>query len=421
MEQLHIEGGKAREGVHISLTGSKSISNRILIIRALGEHTFPIENLSKSQDTLTLEKLLSSNEETLDAGHAGTTFRFLTSYLCLQEGKKTLTGSDRMLERPIGPLVDALRSVGADIEYLGKEGFPPLQISGPLSLTSNKISISGKVSSQFLSSLLLIAPYLSEGLELEILDDLVSRPYLEMTLKLMELYGASFTWENNIIKVQAGQYISKDFFVEGDWSSASYHYIAVGLSDVNEVVVEGLSENSIQGDARIVAYAKQLGIETQYVKNGIKISKDSSQTAPDIVEYNLIEQPDLCQSLACLCAGLGVSAMFSGLQTLHIKETDRIAALKNELEKFNVSFAKLPPKFSPKSDETYYLLQGKITKKESSTNIATYHDHRMAMAFAPLSSITKLTIEDPLVIVKSYPDFWNDMQKYGYKMSNLLD
>jgi len=420
MEPLHIDGQSGSEKVQVSLSGSKSISNRILMIRALAEHDFTITNLSHSQDTVTLEKLLSSQEEVLNAGHAGTTFRFLTSYLCLQDGCRTLTGSERMLERPIGPLVDALRSIGADISYLGKKGYPPLQITGPLQLTGNKIQISGQVSSQFLSSLLLIAPYLPGGLELEIIDELVSKPYLKMTLKLMEQYGASYEWNDATIYVSPGHYIAKEFSVEGDWSSASYHYIAVGLSDVKEAFIEGLKKDSIQGDAHIAGYAEQLGIATEYLETGIRIYKNLDHELPTIVEYKLIEQPDLCQSIACLCAGLGVSVMFSGLQTLHIKETDRIAALKNELSKLKVSFSKLPPKFSPKSDETFYMLQGKITKQEKIINIATYHDHRMAMAFAPLASITGLIIEDPAVVKKSYPDYWKDIAKYGYKIKNTI-
>ncbi len=397
----------------INLSGSKSISNRLLIIRALSKKQFALENVSSSHDTVTLDNLLKHAGNIYDTGHAGTTFRFLCSFLALKKGTQTLTGSSRMLERPIGPLVDALKSLGFDIQYLGKEGYPPLQIGEAKGEIGQEVSMNGSVSSQFLSSLLLIAPYLPNGLKLKIDGDLVSKPYLLMTLNLMKRYGAHFSWDTNVITVEQGLYNAMDFYVEGDWSSASYIYLCLSLQNSGEIRINGLQENSLQGDSKIAEYAENFGIVTEYQNKAVLLKKAGS-AIPPLVEFNLIEQPDLCQTLVAMCAAQGVQGIFSGIQTLKIKETDRIAALSKEMTKLNVSFVALPKQFSAKSADSYYMLNGKISPLDESLTILTYEDHRMAMAFAPLSKITPLGIENPLVVNKSYTNYWEDLAILGY-------
>jgi len=399
----------------ISLSGSKSISNRLLIIRALSGTDFELENLSSSKDTVTLNTLLQQEEDVYNAGHAGTTFRFLCSYLALQKGTQILTGSSRMLERPIGPLVKALLELGFNISYEGKEGYPPLKIGEATGEIKDSVAMDGSVSSQFLSSLLLVAPYLPHGLKLKIEGELVSRPYLQMTLNLIERFGAEYSWSDDTISVSPGSYKSMDFFVEGDWSSASYIYLCLSLQEQGEIIIHGLEEQSLQGDSRMAEFAEQFGISTSFGERKITITREKKQLTP-LVEFNLIEQPDLCQTLTVMCAANNIQGIFSGLKTLKIKETDRVAALNTELAKFNVSFSPLPKQFSAKSDDTYYMLMGKVDKHDNKISIATYDDHRMAMAFAPLSKITPIEIEDHMVVKKSYPDYWKDLEKLGYHL-----
>jgi len=413
MDTISISKKEDISNAQISLSGSKSISNRILIIRALSGSDFGLENLSSSQDTTTLLQLLEQEGNTYDSGHAGTTFRFLCSYLALQKGSQKLTGSHRMLQRPIGPLVQALNSLGFDIKYLAKEGYPPLEIAEAKTGIGDTVSMDGSVSSQFLSSLLLIAPYLPNGLKLKIEGELVSRPYLLMTLKLMEEFGIKSIFQENEIIIEAGKYKPKDYFIEGDWSSASYLYLVLALQDSGSITIHGLLENSLQGDSKIAEYATKFGVRTEYNAKKIILNK-SDEVLPPLVEFNLLEQPDLCQTLVAMCAAKGMQGIFSGLQTLKIKETDRIAALSTEMAKLNVSFVPLPKQFSPKSKDSFYMLNGKIETQENSVHIATYDDHRMAMAFAPLSKISSLTFEDPEVVKKSYPVYWEDLQTLGY-------
>jgi len=413
MESISISKSSDKTHAVISLSGSKSISNRLLIIRALSGVDFTLENLSSSKDTVTLQNLLGQKEEIYDTGHAGTTFRFLCSYLALQKGTQILTGSSRMLERPIGPLVEALQALGFNISYEGKPGYPPLKIGEAQGEIGNAVSMDGSVSSQFLSSLLLVSPYLPKGIQLKIEGDLVSRPYLQMTLNLMERFGAKYNWEADTISVEPGEYTAMDFFVEGDWSSASYIYLCLSLQETGVIDIEGLEEQSLQGDSRMAEFAQHFNITTEYGERRVTLRK-VTQDLPPLVEFNLIEQPDLCQTLAVMCAANNVQGIFSGLKTLKIKETDRVAALKEELAKFNVSFSALPKQFSAKSDDTYYMLIGGIAKQDAEVTIATYDDHRMAMAFAPLAKITPLKIEDFMVVKKSYPDYWKDVENLGY-------
>jgi len=399
----------------IKLKGSKSISNRVLIIKALLGGKFDVGNLSESADTHTLLKLLDQTDKTYDAGLAGTTFRFMTAYLALKPGQQILTGSERMQRRPIGPLVKSLNALGCHIMYQNKKSYPPLIINAPDKETGGETNIRGDVSSQFLSALLLIAPYTTKGITLNITSDLVSKPYLEMTIKLMELFGANVEYTDKRISVAPGKYVDRDFYVEGDWSSASYLYEIAALSEDAELTIEGLMEDSFQGDSKIATYAEKFGLQTRYDDKTIHVTKMPDFKKADTLEFNLIEEPDLCQTLVCMCAGLGYEAVFSGLKTLRIKETDRIKALRLELEKMNIHFGALPKKFSQKSDKEYFMLTGQVKSDPEMISIKTYHDHRMAMAFAPLAMIRPLLIQDPEVVVKSYPDFWNDLMKLGFE------
>lgn len=391
----------------IYLSGSKSLSNRVLIIQALCNEDFTIDHLSDSDDTVTLHRLLTSGDEVLDAHHAGTTFRFLTAFHGVSDREITLTGSDRMLQRPIGPLVDALRHVGADIEYLGEEGYPPLRIKAFQGQKNKSVSIDASVSSQYISALMMIAPTLPNGLTIELTGDIVSKSYYQMTLKTMEYFGIQYEETENKYHIAPQKYVAKDFFVEGDWSAASYYYIMGAFAEEVDLTLHGLMENSLQGDKAIVDISEKFGLETTFDHNTITIKKTG--TIAPFFEYDFINCPDIAQSVCVMCAGTGVNGLFTGLQTLSIKETDRIEALKTELAKTHVFLAKLPEKFSKKSGITYYSIEGKSTFPEGLT-FPTYDDHRMAMAFAPLSLLGEITIEDPKVVSKSYPKFWDDFE-----------
>lgn len=403
----------------LALDGSKSISNRALIALALADADPArwLSNLSTSKDTTTLHRLLTQRESLYDAGDAGTTFRFLTAFLSTRPGTQILTGSARMRERPIGALVDALRNLGAHIEYLEKEGYPPLQI-GELNLNARaerpSIAIHAGTSSQFLSAMMLIGPYLPKGLELIPEGALVSRPYLEMTLQLMRRFGASAYWSaDDHLIVEPGGYTPLPFTVEADWSAASYWYSMAAFSDNLDLKLRGLFADSWQGDAVLATMMQQFGIHTEFESDGIRLLS-SGQSPKPVFEWDFIECPDIAQTLAVVCAGLGVQGLFTGLETLSIKETDRIAAIRNELAKTGVSFAKLPPRFSPKAPEkTFYLVDGKC-QWDNTPRFATYGDHRMAMAFAPLAFFQPVEIEHPEVVRKSYPQFWEHLKAMGF-------
>ena len=375
----------------INLPSSKSISNRLLIIQALCMENFKIENLSISDDTINLQKAISSKENTINIGDAGTSFRFLTSYLSIQKGQEfILTGSDRMKERPIKELVSVLRKMGAKIEYLKNEGFPPLKIIGT-DLEGGKIEIDGGISSQFITSILLIAPTFQNGINLEIVGELVSKPYVEMTLKLMKEFGIESDWTNNIITINHQKYIPKDYTVEADWSAASFWFEIASLSKRCNIRLNGLQQNSIQGDKRSIEIFNNLGVDSIF-ENG-KLILTKNQTISPFQTYNLIETPDLYQPLRCTLFSKNIKADFSGIQTLKDKETDRIISVETELNKLN-----------------------------SIKIIDTHKDHRMAMSFAPLClEFGKLQINDVEVVSKSYPDFWEDLKKAGFTISLLSD
>ncbi|MEZ5039884.1 MAG: 3-phosphoshikimate 1-carboxyvinyltransferase [Saprospiraceae bacterium] len=400
----------------LRLTGSKSISNRALIIRALSGEHFPIEQLAKANDTDLMMALLASEETVRDAGPAGTTFRFLTAYLALQPGQQILTGTERMKQRPIGVLVEALRQLGAEIEYLEKEGYPPLQIGEPSGLgKTNELHISAGTSSQFISALLMIAPVLPNGLQLHLVGKIVSRSYIEMTLGLMQHFGVSHQWEDQTIHISPQAYTPKPFTVEADWSAASYHYAMAAFADELDLQLDGLFENSFQGDAALVEIMTQFGITSEFNETGVRLLK-SGKDSPQMFEWDFILCPDIAQTMAVICAGLGVPGLFTGLETLSIKETDRIKALQNELGKVNAFLSKLPERFSSKSNKQFYMVEGKAEVSDLPT-FATYEDHRMAMSFAPLAMMGAIQIEDPMVVIKSYPAFYEDLQKLGFELT----
>ena len=372
----------------IDLPSSKSISNRLLIIKALCKEKFLIKNLSESDDTILLKNALNSKEKTINVSHAGTSFRFLTSFLSIQKGKEfILNGSDRMKERPIKELVNSLQELGVKIEYLEKEDFPPLKIIGT-EIDGGEIEIDGTISSQFISSLLLIAPNLKNGLILKIKGELVSKPYVLMTLKLMGEFGINWTWNKDVITILKQEYVAKNYTVESDWSAATFWFQSASLSEKCKIILRGLNEESIQGDSACKEIFKDLGVGSVF-KNGNLILTKNKRVSPSET-YNLIETPDIYQSLKCTLFTLNKDSEFTGIQTLRNKETDRIAAVENELLKLNT------PKI-----------------------IETYNDHRMAMSFAPLSlKFEELQISNPGVISKSYPNYWKDLKKGGFKISS---
>ncbi|MEM7104334.1 MAG: 3-phosphoshikimate 1-carboxyvinyltransferase [Bacteroidota bacterium] len=410
---------KSIEG-ELTLNGSKSISNRVLIIRALcGDH-FEIDNLSNARDTILMQELLNSDAEILDAGPAGTTFRFLTAYLALKSGTQILTGSERMKQRPIGVLVDALRAMGANIDYMGKDGYPPLRIHSPETPGKKpQLAIPSNISSQFISALLMIAPCLPEGLEISLSGRIVSRPYIMMTLRIMQYFGITYHWKDGqtTILIPPQKYRSRRFKVEADWSAASYFYAMMALVEKGTLHLNGLYEQSVQGDAVLADLMVPLGVETEFYANGIILRRTDRYCS--FLEHNFIDCPDIAQTLAVICGGLGIPGIFRGLETLRIKETDRIAALQTELQKVGVGFKALPADLQYGDHDHAHSISGKASlKKKEEVVFSTYEDHRMAMAFTPLAiTVGNIHIEDPEVVDKSYPDFWRDIERLGFHLN----
>jgi len=404
----------------LQITGSKSETNRLLLLKAFYP-TILLENTSNSDDSVVMLKALSTafKTELVEVHHAGTAMRFLTAFFAIQENREVvLTGSSRMQERPIKILVDALRQLGAEITYEENEGFPPIRIKGK-KLIQNKVSLPANVSSQYISALLLIAPKLENGIELTLEGEITSIPYIKMTLSLLKEIGVETSYVGNKISVKPLDTLSmssraqsrdegpnpKSLIVESDWSSASYYYSIVALSEIGtSITLSSYKKNSLQGDSVLVEIYKKLGVETKYNSdNSISISK-SFNIQPKTINLNLNDAPDIAQTIAVTCFGLGLDCHLEGLQTLKIKETDRLEALKNELEK-------LGAKVSTTNDSLTIISTGIL---RSNIKIETYQDHRMAMAFAPLAVKTEIVIEDAAVVSKSYPDFWRDLKKIGF-------
>lgn len=385
----------------IKLTGSKSESNRALIMQALSQGRVQIENLSEAEDTRALQNILLLNSPIVDVGPAGTAMRFLAAFYTLKEGKIKLTGSERMKQRPIGTLVKALKDIGAKIDYIDNEGYPPIYIKGPLEQKRAQINIRGDISSQYISALLLIASELPLGLTLNIETELTSRPYVEMTLALLAQAGIQYTWHRGSIYIAQQPLKTCTIYVEPDWSAASYWYSIAALANTAEFFMPGLKKDSLQGDRTLVEIMAHFGISTEFQEEGILIKKQSKEITS--VRFDFKECPDLAQTVIVCCAALRHNASFTGLETLKIKETDRIKALQNELAPLGVKLYE--------NDQTYHLdCQG--LHFPDRLFVQTYHDHRMAMAFAPLVlKIPELEIEDQQVVAKSYPHFWNDLKK----------
>ncbi|WP_457619029.1 3-phosphoshikimate 1-carboxyvinyltransferase [Lutibacter sp.] len=384
----------------IQITGSKSETNRLLILQQFYQN-LTIENSSNSDDSKLMHKALASKSEEINIGHAGTAMRFLTAYFAVKKNSEIiLTGSHRMKNRPIKILVDALVTLGADIQYLEKEGFPPLKISGK-NLVNDFVEINGNVSSQYVSALLLIAPTLKNGLQLKFKGEVTSVPYIKMTLQLLAELGVEYVWENEIILIEPKQKIkNKTITVESDWSSASYYYSLVALSSNSEIKLTSYNKNSLQGDSVLATIYKNLGVETRFEDNSL-VLKNNNTLILKPLNINLISAPDIAQTIAVTCFGLGIECYLTGLHTLKIKETDRLVALKTEIEKLGGEVQI--------TSETLYLKSSNKIKENIS--IFTYDDHRMAMAFAPLATKVPIQIENENVVSKSYPTFWEDFKK----------
>lgn len=441
----------------IVLPSSKSISNRALAIGALAGSIASITNLSDCDDTEVMQRWLTERPSTVDVGAAGTSMRFSTALLAVGHGEHVITGSERMKNRPIKILVDALRRLGADISYVEKEGYPPLRIVGKGGLSCGSVSLPGNVSSQYISALMMIGPYLKDGLILTLTDKVISRPYIEMTMSLMRQFGAKVYWdcssdesngivdeycnsnstvdelchsngtvdeslesnsagdkstESNVIIVEPGRYAVKSFNVESDWSAASYWYEMVALSSEGDarVLLPGLYEDSLQGDSKGREVFSLLGVKTEYTKDGVLLSKKTREV--DTLEYDFVQMPDLAQTFVVTCCMMGVPFHFTGLESLKIKETDRIVALKNEMAKLGFDLED--------RNDSELLWDGRrraLTAEEyDSVAIDTYEDHRMAMAFAPVALVNgSIRINNPHVVSKSYPRYWDNLLAAGFQ------
>ena len=442
----------------IVLPSSKSISNRALAIGALAGSIASITNLSDCDDTEVMQRWLTERPSTVDVGAAGTSMRFSTALLAVGQGEHVITGSERMKNRPIKILVDALRRLGADISYVEKEGYPPLRIVSKGGLSYGSVSLPGNVSSQYISALMMIGPYLKDGLILTLTDKVISRPYIEMTMSLMRQFGAKVYWdcssdesngtvdeycnsnstvdelchsngtvdeslesnsaddkstESNVIIVEPGRYAVKSFNVESDWSAASYWYEIVALSSEGDarVLLPGLYEDSLQGDSKGREVFSLLGVKTEYTKDGVLLSKKTREV--DTLEYDFVKMPDLAQTFVVTCCMMGVPFHFTGLESLKIKETDRIVALKNEMAKLGFDLED--------RNDSELLWDGRrraLTAEEyDSVAIDTYEDHRMAMAFAPVALVNgSIRINNPHVVSKSYPRYWDNLLAAGFQL-----
>ena len=389
----------------IQLPSSKSISNRALIINALGNGTHHPENLSDCDDTRVMIRALNDDKETIDIMAAGTAMRFLTAYLSVTPGTRIITGTERMQQRPIQVLVNALRELGADIEYVANDGFPPLRITGR-ELRKDTISLPGNVSSQYISALLMIAPVLTNGLTIRLTGDIISRPYINLTLQLMNDFGVRAEWtDDHRLKVVPQAYHSIPFYVESDWSAASYWYQIVALSKEAEVTLPGLFKDSYQGDSQVAGIFRSLGVETIYKDKAVILKKNGKSV--ERLDYDFINQPDLAQTFVVTCALLNIPFRFSGLQSLKIKETDRMAALITEMRKLGYILHE--------TDGSVLSWEGERCTTEEHPAIDTYEDHRMAMAFAPTCpALPEILINNPQVVSKSYPRYWEDLRQAGF-------
>lgn len=390
----------------IAVTGSKSETNRLLLLQAL----FPnitLANTSNSDDSEVMEKALKGSEEIVDIHHAGTAMRFLTAFFAVNEGREVvLTGSQRMTERPIKVLVEALEQLGAQITYENQEGYPPIRIKGQ-KITVSKVNIPANVSSQYISALLLVAPKLENGIEINLVGEITSVPYIKMTLALLNDLGVETSFEGNTLKVfPKAEVTSREMVVESDWSSASYFFSLAALAETASITINSYKENSLQGDSALVEIYKLLGVDSHFENNALTLTKNTNYT-PETLNLDLNNTPDIAQTIVVTCLGLGIGCHLTGLHTLKIKETDRLEALRIELTKLGANI-------SVTNDSLTLISTEKINEN---IKIATYNDHRMAMAFAPLALKVPIIIENAEVVSKSYPDFWDDMKKLDFIIS----
>jgi 3-phosphoshikimate 1-carboxyvinyltransferase len=400
----------------INLPASKSISNRVLILRELIPSPFNIIHLSEADDTVLMKDLLEMTRKTekqnitteLNCNNAGTVFRFLTAYLAQKPGNWHLTGSVRMKDRPIKILVDALRELGAEIQYTKKKGFPPLFISGK-NLVGGKIDIDSQVSSQYISALLMIAPVIKEGIEIILRGQIASAPYLRMTLGLLNYFGINYSRSERKIIIERQDFLPHDITIEPDWSAAAFWYEMVALSEKGEILLKELKPSMLQGDSILTEIFKSFGVQTRIEKDGVRLIQ-SGKTVHHF-EFDFTDHPDLAQPIIATCAGLNIPGVFKGIESLRIKETDRIEGLMNELQKLGVNL-------TLSSESELKLSKSKINFQPNKS-IQTYGDHRMAMSFAPLAlKKGSIQIENPEVVTKSYPRFWQDIERVGFTLNN---
>ena len=402
--QINVSGSPIRTSV--KLPASKSISNRALILNALSYSAYDVENLSDCDDTNLMVNALNSDGRDFNVGAAGTTMRFLTAFLSKVVGEWTITGTERMKNRPIKVLVDALNAIGARIEYMEKEGFPPLRIFGS-ALQGGEISLPGNVSSQYISAILMIAPLTEKGVTLHLEGTIISKPYIHITLGLMEAYGVKATWKENVIQVLPQEYTPIRFMVESDWSAASYWYEIMALTKGAEIELLGLFKNSLQGDSAGAKLFAQLGVGTTFTNRGVVLKKNGNVCRKLV--YNFVNEPDLVQTFVVTCVCMNIPFRFSGLQSLRIKETDRIEALKTELRKLG---------YVLECKESILEWTGERCEPEQDPVIATYEDHRMALSFAPIALVRPegVQIAHPQVVSKSYPHYWEDLKVAGFSV-----
>lgn len=407
MSQIRLFPRKKSFQEIIPLPASKSESNRALIINALaGGDLSNLSNLAEARDTQTMIRLLAENGEVADVLDAGTTMRFLTAYYAIKGQPKKMTGTPRMCERPIGILVDALRTLGADISYLNQEGYPPMQLNGFTYAGNRQLSIRGDVSSQFISAILMLAPSLPDGLELTIRGSLGSKPYIEMTLAQMRHFGiqAEVDWNRAMINIPPQKYQVHPFAVESDWSGASYWYSMVALSPFEDSSLEllGLKENSLQGDSAIQHIMAEMGVKSTYTGRGFLLTKINAKSS---LTWDFTDCPDLAQTICVVAAAKNIHLTLLGIESLKVKETDRVFALQQELRKIGAQLVEV------ESCLRYELTSSKRAESKSVPEFETYDDHRMAMAFAPLGLLQEIVIHEPGVVAKSYPSFWSHVDK----------
>lgn len=393
------------ENSQLNITGSKSETNRLLLLKAL----FPnitLANTSNSDDSEVMQKALTGNDEIVDIHHAGTAMRFLTAYFSVNEGREVvLTGSSRMQERPIKILVEALAQLGVEISYEKNEGYPPIRIKGK-KVTASKVTLAANVSSQYISALLLVASKLDNGLELTLEGEITSIPYIKMTLALLKDLDIQTSFEGNVIKVYPKKSVeTKEMVVESDWSSASYFFSLVALADAAKITLSSYKEDSLQGDSELVSLYEKMGVKTTFQNNKMTLEKVDGFNYQD-VNFELNNTPDIAQTIVVTCLGLGIGCHLTGLHTLKIKETDRLEALRIELTKLGANISV--------TNDSLTLVRSENINHD--VHIATYNDHRMAMAFAPLAIKVPIIIDDAEVVSKSYPDFWNDLKALNFKV-----